>query len=61
VDSERMPVDESGAEESLRYRPLKTRRRSSEGRFVRSARRDLSVEIVVEGGTEMGITAQRHC
>lgn len=41
--------------ESVRCLPAKTRRRSGDGRFVRSARRDFRVEMEVLAGSVRGI------
>jgi hypothetical protein len=38
--------------------PAKTRRRSDDGRFVRRARSDFSVDIEVLDGTVIGIAAK---
>jgi hypothetical protein len=40
---------------SVRCLPAKTKRRSSERRFVRRTRRERRVEMVVVGGTESGM------
>jgi hypothetical protein len=58
VDSR--PIDRSSRveSESVMCLPAKTRRRSDDGRLVRRARRDFSVDIEVLEGTVIGIAAK---